>query len=266
MAASSDLVKVNTTITFGKTCVETSQPSLTLEVNSEDNNDSSSFAPGDTVYIRCYPGGFSPEYSTSAGTLRVVSVNVYETIKDEYMVFARASTINTSKPIKSIESIICEGRQAPYGFHQVDLTTIMVSGVDIWSGVAKISYTSFYDKLALICNSPWKVLVEAYIEDPSYLNPDWIDPMYASTEVDFTEGETTSREVWLTVKDACTKGTVAGASVYIDDRFVGLSDEDGRILVGTLVRGKRYKLLVTCDGYQPTDEDRIENDFIDLEA
>jgi len=244
-----DLASANLTVTFSK---ETDSVGFELELDEVLNNGQTTFAPGDSAYIKVYPGGHSPNYSSTMGNITVLATNKYETIPAEgfeYLVFARDSEQSVSHIIKDISDLKWCGRipSVPVQFGE---TKIFFS--EEVSCVMKLVYRTTYDSWKLSgVNVPCRVLVEA-IKDS--------EDRYGSMTVDFTEGEIedSADRIYLTVRDTCTQQIIPGATVEINNT-VYTTDANGRIDLGPLKTGT-YPVRITAQNYQDSDKDRIGND------
>lgn len=87
----------------------------------------------------------------------------------------------------------------------------------------------------------------------------------SSTSVTFREScvDESVGKVIIQVVDACTRVIVPNAVVYIDGELVGVTNEAGKLELESLAPGK-HSIRVVCDGYVPTDEDTIENDYFEI--
>ena len=87
----------------------------------------------------------------------------------------------------------------------------------------------------------------------------------SSTTITFRESCDESQgvqNVIIHVVDACTRFGVADASVYIDDVYVGKTNQAGKLEVQ--LESGYHTIKVVADGYIPTDEDAIHNDYFTL--
>lgn len=76
---------------------------------------------------------------------------------------------------------------------------------------------------------------------------------------DLTEGLPEPRNIAMTVLARGTDVLLVGAYVYIDDLYVGLTDDSGTIYVNGIMQGP-HTLRVTKIGYIDTDKDALYND------
>ncbi len=242
-----DLANANLIVTFSK---ETDSAGFELELDEVKNAGKSTFAPGDEVYIKVYPGGLRPSRNSTMGRITVIANNVYENIPAEgfeYLVFARDSEQSVSHIIKDITDLRWCGYipDTPPIFGETK-----ISFSKEVSCVMKLQYRTTYDSWKLSgVNVPCRVLVEAFTED-----------RYGSMTVDFTEGEAGEEpdHIFLVVRDACTEQVIPGATVEINDA-VYVTDAEGKIDLGAIGTGT-YPVRITAQDYQDSDKDRIGND------
>jgi hypothetical protein len=260
--ATTDVAKSNLTLEFG-TCLDNATTGFKLEIDTDKHPDNAStFAPGDDVYIRVYPGGFLPEYGYTQGTLTIDAVEIIQNIEDkpEDITFGKSDTGSLSYWCYDLISTEWIGNV----LHCVSPPAITISFESITlsqkvSGILRVKYKTKYDRIKLNCGAAMKVLVEAYRADASLINPDLSGEMYGNIIIDF-EGEGNTREVILTVRDACSRSIISSASVYLDGVLKGTTNVNGRINLGQLIKARTYKIKVIAEGYQDTDLDRIAND------
>jgi hypothetical protein len=243
-----DLANANLQVTFSK---ESDSVGFELELDEVLNNGKSTFSPGDSVYIKVYPGGHNPTHNSTMGNITILATNKYETIPAtgfEYLVFARDSEQSVSHIIKDIVDLRWCGYipNVPPIFGETK-----ISFSEEVSCVMKLIYRTTYDSWKLSgVNVPCRVLVEAINED---------EDRYGSITIDFTENEEESTDrVYLTVRDACTQQIIPNATVEINGA-VYVTDANGRVDLGPLAAGT-YPIRITAENYQDSDKDRIGND------
>lgn len=64
----------------------------------------------------------------------------------------------------------------------------------------------------------------------------------------------------ISVLDFCTDEALSNVAIYIDDEYIGLTNEDGIKSLGYLTAGQSYSLKMTKVGYQDSDIDALNND------
>jgi len=211
-----------------------------LELDEEKNAGQSSFQPGDNCFIRLFPSGLNPTLRTNIGTAKIDGTNIPLEI-EEYLVFARSDRESFRYPCSEILELEWIGRDCG----QIKFSEEEVFLSEKKSGVLKIRYRTFFDRISFSSQTEGKVLLEANK-----------DTKYGYIVLDYVLQKKT---VYLTVKDACSRSVIPGAQVFVDGQFVGISGPDGRICLGELYTGK-HTLKIVKSGYQPTDEDNIAND------
>lgn len=212
-----------------------------------ENSDRTVFSPASTARLKLYPGGRQPLLSVSSGKYTVYGEGYSQPVT-EFIAFKNSASALLTYPLDSLNSAVWTGR----GDGKPVFSGRAVSLPSPQTGIMKVEYTTSYD------------LVDVFSPDAVYVmataDKDGLSGLYV---VDFTDGFDSgiyTRSVVMTVKDACTRKTVAGAYIYINDRFAGKSDSEGKLRLGSMKTGT-YSLKVVCDGYKPTDEDGVCNDY-----
>jgi hypothetical protein len=272
-------LSANTTITFQRQC-EVHSGGFSLEINEEDNLGKTSFAPGDTAYLRCYPG-FPCKIKHTAGSKgpgkgsglkyienECITIVATDSATTQYFVASGFTggwigTISTAPTLADPESV-----PAPPG------TPISSAGakfkIDGWeltfpnvrTGIFQCSYYTSYSSFSITCMEETPVLITAERTDEKY------GEMFGSITVDFT-GEVAIRDVYITIKDACTRQIVSGASVFIttpEGELSFTSDDAGRVFIEELQSGMQYPIVIRASGYKDSNQDRIHNDYIEVEG
>jgi len=236
-------------ITF--TAKDTGLAGFDFVLEPAENNGRTIFAPNDRARIKLYPGGQNPQLSVTSGQAKIFLKSL-EQIMTEFIVFRDSETAETEYYIQELISAVWQGtgslKPKIYGSRLV-----MPEAV---TGVLKVNYKTSYDLIDLECSAPTYVLLSAKTSG-----------LTGDTVVDFTDGFLTgiyNKDVVMTVRDACTKETLSDAHVYINGKYTGKSDTEGIIRLGSM-KSATYSLKITKDGYQPTDEDTISNDFFTVE-
>ena len=228
-----------TTILFTKEELE-GQEELLLELDNRLNGQSSRFIPQTDVYIRSFPSLPDLQVDSTMGTVTIEGHNIPLEVEEE-IVFANTQEESLMYPTSSIKSWEWLGRNG--GTPLFNGKTITLPNKVY--GVLKVNYISYYDSIKLRSDNEGKVLVYA-----------WNGSRSGNIVIDYT---TETKPVYLTVKDACTKTIIPGASVFVDGQFVGLTDNNGRIFLGELRVGE-HQLKITAQNYQDSDRDTIAND------
>lgn len=127
---------------------------LVAELDTDRNNDKSSFQIGDTVFFKVYHSG---AYTVEASSGSVTSIEIDETkvIEGETISFVQSKTVGVSKKCIGITNTIWQdaGGGNNYGtIAPVDHNMVAADGADNNSlGMAKIDYTTEYDVWAINC-------------------------------------------------------------------------------------------------------------------
>lgn len=212
-----------------------------------ENSDRTVFAPLSSVRLKLYPGGWKPQLTVSSGSVSVFGEGYRQSVT-EFIVFKSSDTAYLTFPLAELERAEWTGRGD--GRPVINGRSVFLPSAQ--TGVMKVEYVTTYDLVDVTSPDAVYVLISA--------DKDGLSGLYT---VDFTDGYDTgvyTRTVILTVKDACTRNTVAGAYVYINGKFAGKSDSDGRARLGSMKAGT-YSLKVVKDGYRNTDEDGVCNDY-----
>ena len=69
--------------------------------------------------------------------------------------------------------------------------------------------------------------------------------------------------VTIQAKDFCTDLPIAGAAVYLNGVYKGISDSNGKLVVGVLQPGF-YSLKIQASGYTSTDADALANESFQI--
>ncbi|KWT77344.1 hypothetical protein [Candidatus Magnetominusculus xianensis] len=243
--------KATMTVTFSATCDSSSSQGFTFESDSDKNGGKSSFmAVDDTAWYRLTPGGKTPTLWSNLGSVSN-SGSVSESIS-EYITVNKSKTATLSKtPYGSVT-------YTWIGAYKGD-DTPKFSGTDITfskstTGVLKCEYEALYDLLEISTSTSGMLLVTAETSDRA-----------GYTTIDYT-GTSTTRKVYLTVKDACSKAVLEAVSVHMRKSaseewvYIGVTNTSGQLYLGELVTGKKYKLKLVKSGYYDSDKDSIKND------
>lgn len=212
----------------------------------EENNGTTVFSAGATARLKMYPGGLNPMLSATYGTAVFYGTG-YRQAVTEFIVFKDSKKASASFPVDKVISADWQGVQ---GADPVisDSRIILPENT---TAVLRLEYETVYDLVDVTCPNSVFCLVSA--------EKDGRSGIYA---LDFTDDltGTYNRTVILTVRDACTKKKLKDAHVYINGKYAGKSDSEGRVRLGSMKSGT-YSLLVEKDGYKRTDADNICNDI-----
>lgn len=232
------------TITFGTS--SQSSESFTFE----EVGDTTVHYAGTHATLRMFPSDKTAKFTLSSGFAQIT--NAAQTLtKTEYLIFTQSDTSSVQYPVSKLIAAVWQGRSC--GAIKLDGTSIALE--QKVSGVLKITYETTYDIIDVFCPLSSMCLLEALGVT-----------RYGYTTIDYTYG-TGDGTVATTfkVRDACTGVGLPGASVWINDLYKGITDDNGFIDLGYLNPGT-YKVKATKDGYQDSDKDVIANDSFTIEA
>jgi hypothetical protein len=233
-------------ITFKNSCESSSiDSSLSLILDSEKNTNKTRFKANESAYLRIYPNGLNPKLTSTMGDILMDSKDLIEDIVEQIILTKSNSASLRYLPIGKVDySWIGRDPKVTPQFTDKNITF----SKEI-SGVLKVNYQTKYDSIELFSKAEGTILVEASTTD-----------RYGSITVDFSGiGSNVKRPCRLTVKDACSKMIVAGAKIYVDDKYKGVTGDDGVINLGELSVGT-HTIKATKEGYTDSDKDTILND------
>lgn len=231
-------------ITFGK-YAENGAYKFFLE--PEENNGTTVFPAGFTARLKLYPGGQSPSLSVTRGTVKTYASGLRQQIT-EFIIFKNSRKASATFPVALALTAEWQGED---GGNPV-FTDSNIYLPQAATSVLKLVYETVYDLVDVTCPDSVFCLVSAEKAGQSGI-----------FALDFTDDLTTgtyTRTVILTVRDACTKKTLKDAHIYVNGKYMGKSDSEGRVRLGSMKTGT-YSLLVEKSGYKRTDEDNVNNDI-----
>jgi hypothetical protein len=226
---------------------------LQMELDSDYNFGRTCFAPGELAYFRVY-GNIRYSCKATLGTPVVDSWGVGDTIEDEYVSFS--SWIgSTEKPVHRILSIEWVGKSLGavtrvQGSNSIKADTSRHDGY----GVARITYTTRYDRWKLTAPSEADVVAYAIGNDPC-------QDTEASLTLQFRDDcdGVENNYVTLTFKNYNTGEVIVGASVWVDGILRGTTNSNGQIYLGLMTSGT-HEVRATHPNYSPTQADLLGND------
>ena len=217
-----------------------------LELDNEKNNGRTEFGIDETAYVNLYPGGLTYSLRESRGEAWVQATRLPEIVEEE-ITFTRDDTCSLRQEADKIIEYGWMGRQGPEPVFQEDSIHLP----EPFSGILYVKYQVLYDRIAVKSGEPGRVLIEAFN-----------DERYGHITINF--GRPEQKQVFITIRDACTREAIDGVKVWLNDRFIGVTDEDGRLALGELRPGT-YKIRTQKDGYQANDQDTLRNEEIIIE-
>ena len=230
--------------------VETNE-AITLSLDSDANNNETSFESGTPAYIKQFPPGeFTME--VNIGTVEKKLKRVSYTITEEKVYFANVATKNLAYLPEGEVTYSWIGNDLGNPTFNGKVITISESGV----GVLTCTYITLYDQLMVLYSSADDTTVLLVV-----VNEDVNDSLlitYTGIE------DVAERPVVITVKDYCSGEVVVGANVevtapgYATSNFT--TDALGQASLGSLIVGNTYNLKITATGYKDSDDDSLSND------
>lgn len=239
----------DTKLTF--TAADTGLSNFVFVLEPSENNGKTIFAPNERGRLKLYPGGRGPSVTASCGTCKAAFTAIRQTYT-EYLAFRDSAEANVNYHIEKLVSALWDGTGS--GTPQIYGSRLVLP--EKTTGILKVTYETSYDIVDVTCAKPTYVLVTASSEG---LSGDFL--------MDFTDGflsDVYDKDVVITVRDACTRKIIPGATVYINGKYSGKTDSEGILRLGSMKEGT-YSLKITKDGYQSTDEDSIRNDYFTVE-
>ena len=140
----------------------------------------------------------------------------------------------------------------------ISITTgsVAIKDLDLAFGTISLSYRSFGAQI-------WKHA--PFRHSGSYAiyatNPELDKPKQITIRVKDQTKDEQSRPSIVTIqaKDFCTDLPIEGATVYLNAVSKGLTDINGKLVVGMLSPGP-YSVKIQASGFMPTDSDQLKND------
>ena len=235
---------------------------LSLELDSDYNasvygQSKSSFAPGETAYLRLTPGGGAYTMACSAGTVGRAASNVPYTVEDDLTFANEKSASLSADPLNTVawEWLGRSGGTPLFNGRSVSVASPVTA-------VLHCEYTASGDRLRLTVTSadmggrdelPVVVSVVRDGETASVT-------VTFSTNIDEDGGDTDPVPVDIEVKSYCDDSVIAGATVYINGVSVGTTNANGMVYAGILTPGVEYALRVTHPDFISSDTDVLSND------
>lgn len=237
--------------------VEETNVAIALSLDSEANENETSFESGTPVYVRQFPPG---EFTmlVNIGSVEKRLREVPYTITEELVYFANAATANLDylPDGEVIHTWVGENLGNPVFNGRV--VTIPESGV----GVMSCTYITLYDQLMVTYSGAVATTVLLVV-----MNGDVSDSLLITYTgvIDVTE-----RPVVITVKNYCSDEIVVGADIevtasgYPTTNFI--TDALGQANLGNLIVGVTYNIKITATGYKDSDLDSLSNDSFTVTA
>ena len=140
----------------------------------------------------------------------------------------------------------------------ISITTgaVAIKDLDLAFGTIALKYRSFGAQIWR--HSPFR-------HSGSYAlyatNPELDEPKQITIRVKDQTKDEQSRPSIVTIqaKDFCTDLPIEGATVYLNSVSKGVTDINGKLVVGMLSPGP-YSVKIQASGFMPTDSDQLKND------
>ncbi len=243
-------------LTFVSACPSTgtstsvSTSSFTLELDATRNKNQSKFIPvRDVAFCRLYPGGQAPSLWSNFGTVTTTGQDVDSKTDIITLVDATEATLS-SIPSGLFSAIWQGGHQGTTNWTR-DNDKLTFSQPT--TGILVCTYDTIYDVLQARCPQSASMLIVAKKLTRK-----------GSIVIDFNQSNSL-RPVMLTAKDACSKEILSNTSIWIDDKFIGVTNMVGQLDVGSLTVGT-HDLRMKHNGYTDSDKDTIQNDSFTVPA
>jgi hypothetical protein len=189
-------------------------------------------------------------------------------ILEETLTMTGGLTLSTTKPIDYIISTtgtVWDNRGDTHSHVDDDFDLSHTGGTDTLTNDDE-TITDLYGYLTVEYMSTGALEYEHDGWEDADIYPTWAEReapsggVIGSQAIVFTVTEPSpSARVIVTVQDYGTDEVIEGASVYTDDVYRGLSDEDGIVDCGIHSSGT-HTLKITAPDYTDSDEDELSND------
>ena len=166
------------------------------------------------------------------------------------------SAIMQSPGLNADGNVIVPAGQAITSNISITTGAVAIKDLDLTFGTISLSYRSFGAQIWR--HSPFR-------HSGSYAlfatNPELDKPKQITIRVKDQTKDEQSRPSIVTIqaKDFCTDLPIEGATVYLNAVAKGLTDINGKLVVGMLSPGP-YSVKIQASGFMPTDSDQLKND------
>lgn len=231
---------------------------LQFILDTETNEEKTSFEPGEFAHLLCYHENPAPYVvRSSAGNTTVVATGISSPVEDELIRFINTTTATLDyPPIPGSMSYEWVGPSP--GTPTFNGQTVTMSEKTI--GVLKCNYRTPADRIRLQYNVAGTVIavVIQTINTTEYT---------ASADVVYAEAVSVEPVAYeLDVRDYCSDSNVAGVEVFLDGTSIGFTDINGIIYLGELMPGSTHTLKMVKVGYIDSDLDKLLNDSFTVPA
>lgn len=247
--------------------------SLSIEIESDDNEGSSSYAIGSTYFARVYASGNVSNLSSFSTNGTFSSAGTGTTsITDEVITFS--GTDSASLPSKYSSGFSYEVIGLVYdsngdiisdpGFRMEGTDGFNVYSSKKCYASIKVSYVAEY----YIYRFNGTETGEAQLVVTGICNE---EDQVASTTVTFSEEVSSAASdssstslgttsITITYKDFVTGERVSNASVWVDEEYAGTTNDQGQITLTDITTNTTHKIKASKEGYITTDSDSLAND------
>lgn len=226
---------------------------ITLELDSDANEDETTFASGKPAYVRQFPPG---EYSTvvNVGTVKKRLRRVSYTVEKEKVYFQNSETANLTYLPEGGVSYAWIGTD----FGEPVFNGRVITAHSVIVGVLECTYVTLYDQLMVMYSGIEDTTVLLAVMNEATEDQDFLRISYEGVE------SATTRPVIITVKNYCSNEVVENASIalsaigYPTTYFI--TDAEGKADLGNLTVGVTYNIKITAVGYRDSDVDSLSNE------
>lgn len=225
-----------------------------FELNSELNDDMTTFFKGSNVFINCYNSGESEEVFSTNGNVMLYSEGTQKQIQ-EVLLFTNNNIVDVSYPILNVINYYWYGDS----LGGIQFLDNQLKSTQTGYGVLIINYITVFNIYKFVAPSyvpieDVPVLVYGY----NNLNDEAFIPINLSID------ELSDKDILIEAKDYDLDIVIPDADVYINGELKGKTNQDGIINLGKMRKG-RYSLVIKKDGYKDTDLDALNNDYFVVE-
>jgi len=220
--------------------------SLTLELDDEKNAGVTTFAPGVDCFIKSRTAATIVLKGSTFGNLTIAQGGLQDDQAEELELANEAETSLRYDPAH-IVSTAWLGR----GLGNVTFAGKAARVAAAGYGILRVIYKSAFTRLRL-SGVPEAAKVLVWARDANGRAGDLV--------VEYGEEGAVLKSVYRVTKSYCTDFAMAGASVWVDEIYKGITDAAGRLYVGQLLSGSRHTTRVVAAGYKDSDADALAND------
>jgi hypothetical protein len=233
--------------------------SLDSDANTVNGVTKTTFAPGDSAYLKVMTNAVDPyRLAKSGGKTRKTATDVPLEIEDEEVTFLFTDTGEIDYPPSGGVTYSWIGNNPgvspTFAGKEISLSR------EIEVGVLSCNYVTLFDRWLLESEEEGDIIVAVKVGD-----------QVASVTVTFSndaeEGENERSGIYdLVYYDYCDPDNVVpGIPVYMNNTLLGITDVNGRVAAGYLAQGEHYTLRhdETVDVFSSAD-DELSNDGVTI--